>query len=109
VDADVPLNQMGWTVQKSLAQLEPFGYGNREPLFASRHVLVRDARIVGNGHLKLIVSDGQTTWDAIAFRQGDWASKMPRQIDVVYELDASVWNGKERLQLNVKDLRPSEA
>ena len=108
VDAEVRLSEMGWDVQKSLAQLEPFGYGNREPVFVSRNAKVRDVRVVGNGHLKLLLSDGQIVWDAIAFRQGDWASKMPKQIDVVYELDASVWNGKERLQLNVKDLKPSE-
>ena len=108
VDAEARLAEMGWDVQKSLAMLEPFGYGNREPLFVSRNALVRDARVVGNGHLKLTLSDGQIVWDAIAFRQGDWAVKMPKQIDVVYELDASVWNGKERLQLNVKDLKPSE-
>lgn len=108
VDAEARLSEMSWDVQKSLAQLEPFGYGNREPLFVSRNAQVRDARIVGTGHLKLLLSDGQIVWDAIAFRQGDWAVKMPKQIDVVYELDASVWNGKARLQLNVKDLKPSE-
>jgi single-stranded-DNA-specific exonuclease len=68
--------------------LEPFGYGNREPLFLSRRVLVRDSRSVGNGHLKLLLSDGQIVWDAIAFRQGEWAHKVPREIDVCAQLDA---------------------
>jgi len=108
VDAEARLSEMGWDVQKSLALLEPFGYGNREPLFVSRHAAVREARVVGNGHLKLLLDGGEIVWDAIAFRQGDWAAKMPKQIDVVYELDASVWNGKTRLQLNVKDLKPSD-
>lgn len=109
VDAETRLSDMGWDAQKSLTLLEPFGYGNREPLFMSRNAHVRDSRVVGNGHLKLTLSDGQVVWDAIAFRQGDWAVKMPKQIDVVYELDASEWNGRARLQLNVKDLKPSES
>lgn len=109
VDSETTLTQMDWSLQKSLASLEPYGYGNREPLFVSRCVLVRDSRSVGNGHLKLLLSDGQVVWDAIAFRQGDWAPKVPRQIDVVYQLDARVWNGEARLQLNVKDLRPCES
>ncbi len=109
IDAETSLSQIDWVLQKSLITLEPFGYGNREPLFLSRRVLVRDSRSVGNGHLKLLLSDGQVVWDAIAFRQGDWAPKVPREIDVVYQLDARVWNGEARLQLNVKDLRPSDS
>ncbi len=109
VDAETTLAQMDWSLQKALVSLEPFGYGNREPLFLSRRVLVRDSRVVGNGHLKLLLSDGQVVWDAIAFRHGEWAPKVPRQIDLVYQLDARVWNGEARLQLNVRDLRPADA
>jgi len=69
-------------VQKSLEQLAPFGYGNREPIFVSRNVVVREARLVGSEHLKLILSDGQTAWDAIAFRQGSWIGNLSQRIDV---------------------------
>lgn len=105
IDAETSLGEMNWQLQKALQQLAPFGYGNREPIFLSRGVLVRDARLVGTEHLKLLLSDGQIVWDAIAFRQGSWVGNIPKQIDVVYELEARTWNGKERLQLNVKDLR----
>jgi single-stranded-DNA-specific exonuclease len=109
IDAEAGLSQIDWSLQKSLIALEPFGYGNREPLFLSRRVLVRDSRAVGNGHLKLLLSDGKVVWDAIAFRQGDWAPKVPREIDVVYQLDAREWNGQARLQLNVRDFKPPES
>ncbi len=107
VDAEVALSEMNWALQKSLEQLAPFGYGNREPIFVSRNVLVREARLVGTEHLKLILSDGQVVWDAIAFRQGSWLGSLPQRIDVAYQLDARTWNGETRLQLNVKDLRPT--
>jgi single-stranded-DNA-specific exonuclease len=58
-------------------------------------------------HLKLTLSDGRIVWDAIAFHQGQSADQLPRQIDVVYSLEVHEWNGEKRLQLNVKDLRPS--
>ena len=108
VDAETTLGDMNWQLQKSLEQLAPFGYGNREPLFLSRGVAVRDSKIVGNEHLKLLLSDGQVVWDAIAFRQGYWLNDLPRRIDVVYQLEARAFNGESRLQLNVKDLQPSE-
>ena len=109
IDAESLLSDMNWKVQKALEQLAPFGYGNREPVFLSRNVGVRDARIVGNEHLKLTLSDGQLVWDAIAFRQGSWMGSLPPRIDVAYQLEARTWNGEARLQLNVKDIKtPSE-
>jgi len=108
IDAEASLTEMNWSLQKSLEQLAPFGYGNREPIFVSRNVLVRDARVVGTEHLKLLLSDGQAVWDAIAFRQGSWLGNLPPRIDVAYQSEARTWNGEARLQLNVKDIKPTE-
>jgi single-stranded-DNA-specific exonuclease len=106
IDAEVDLSEMNWATYALLEQLEPFGRGNPAPLFLSREVIVRDARVVGEDHLKLTLSDGRAVWDAIAFRQGGWAGKLPHRIDVVYTLEVNEWNEEKRLQLNVKDLRP---
>jgi single-stranded-DNA-specific exonuclease len=109
VDAEVELSEANWATQALLTQLEPCGYANPSPLLLSRRVIVRDARPVGTDerHLKLILSDGRVVWDAIAFHQGQQADQLHRQIDVVYSLEVHEWNGEKRLQLNVKDLRPS--
>jgi single-stranded-DNA-specific exonuclease len=109
VDALAPLAEMNQKLADMLSKFAPFGYGNREPIFASRNVVVRDARIVGTDHLKLMVSDGQIVMDAIAFRQGSWLDRLPPRIDVAYQLEAQVWNGRMRLQLNVKDIQPANA
>lgn len=107
IDAEVDLSEMNWATYALLEQLEPFGYANPVPLLLSRGVIVRDARAVGEDHLKMTLSDGRAVWDAIAFRQGEWAGRLPRRIDVVYTLEVNEWNEERRLQLNVKDLRPS--
>ena len=121
IDAEVELSEMDWATQALLTQLEPCGYANPAPLLLSRRAIVRSARAVGTdgGHLKLSLSDGQARpstvsdaasghhWGAIAFRQGQWAGQLPRHIDVVYSLEVNEWRGEKRLQLNVKDLRPS--
>jgi len=108
VDAEVKLSQMSWELQRELTQLEPCGYANPHPLFLSRNVRVQGQRAVGDGkHLKLVLSDGRITWDGIAFRQGEWAGKLPDQVDIVYHLEVNEWNDQQRLQLNVQDVRPS--
>jgi single-stranded-DNA-specific exonuclease len=109
IDAEASLDEMNWDLQKAIEQLAPFGYGNREPVFLSREVTVRDARLVGNEHLKLVLVDGSVAWDAIAFRQGSWIGSIPARVDIVYHLDTRTWNGEERLQLNVKDIKPANS
>ena len=109
VDAQVALSEMGWHLWESLQKLEPFGFGNREPLFASLNVRLRDSRAVGSdgAHLKVLLSDGDGVWEGIAFRQGDWIDRLPSRVDVAYHLQLNEWRGERRLQLNVQDIRPS--
>lgn len=112
IDIEVPLADLDWEAHSILDQLAPFGYANPMPMLLSREVLVRDHRVVGNDHLKLTLTDGRKIWGAIAFRQGHWAKAwqakdMPERIDVVYTLEVNEWQGERRLQLNVRDLRPS--
>lgn len=86
-----------------LCMFEPFGAANPKPIFATRRMQLEDVRAVGEGkHLKLRV-DGI---DGIGFGLGEWADKiMPGQkIDLAYFLDLNRFNGKEILQLRIKDL-----
>lgn len=105
IDAETSLDDLSWDLQRAIEQLAPFGYGNREPVFLSREVTVRDARLVGNEHLKLLLGDGLAVWDAIAFRQGSWVGSIPPRVDIAYQLESRSWNGEARLQLNVKDIK----
>ncbi|MBM3135306.1 MAG: single-stranded-DNA-specific exonuclease RecJ [Chloroflexi bacterium] len=108
VDAELPLAQASWATYNWVGRLAPFGYANPTPTFLSRRVHVREARVVGNNHLRLKLADGPVVWDAIGFRLGDWAEPVAKHpsIDVVYTLETSQWGAEEPiLQLNVKDLR----
>lgn len=110
VDAEVGLGELNRRLYDWLARLEPFGYANPAPIFMTRRLRVVDSRAVGadRSHLKITLSDGRVRWEAIAFRQAHWLSQLPRYIDVAYYLELNRWNGREQLQLNVRDLRPSE-
>jgi single-stranded-DNA-specific exonuclease len=87
--------------------LQPTGYGNRQPQFITRNLRVTSARSVGrdSAHLKMIVTDGKITFDAIAFRLGQWLEHMPPAVDLMYTFETNEFNGRISLQLNVKDIR----
>lgn len=110
-DAEVKLSDLHPSLLKDLEWLEPTGFGNPRSRFVSRQVRVSHYRLVGQNqeHLKLTLTDGRITFDAIAFRQGYWASAMPPYIDVLFTFETNEYNGQKTLQLNVQDLRPAGA
>lgn len=111
VDAEVALNAVTFDLAKTLRQFEPCGYGNPAPVLASRGVRVVSSRFVGAEaqHLKLNLSDGWGSVEAIAFNQGDLRGRVPAMVDLAYVVEINEWNGEQRLQLNVRDLRPAGA
>lgn len=106
-DVEIPLGELKPEILQWLEWLQPTGYGNPQAVFVSRRLKVADCRAVGKdcAHLKLTVSDGSIYYDAIAFRQGHWYSRMPRFIDLLYTFETNEFNGRTTLQLNVKDLK----
>jgi len=106
-DAEVQLVDLRPVLIKELNWLQPTGQKNPDPVFVSRKVSVRGARTVGkdSNHLKLILSDGKITFDAIAFRFGHLVSEIPGMIDIMFAFELNEFNGRQTLQLNIKDLK----
>ena len=108
-DLEIQLSNLLPEIIEQLEILQPTGYGNPQAVFVSRELKVNDHRLVGRdgSHLKMTVSDGWITYDAIAFRQGHWHVDMPLFVDLMYTFEKNEFNGKESLQLKIKDIKPS--
>jgi single-stranded-DNA-specific exonuclease len=106
-DMEVPLYEMKPEVLKYLDYLQPTGYGNPDAVFVSRNLQVKASRTVGAEakHLKLTLSDGRVTFDAIGFRLGNLKENLPARVDVMYTFETNEFNGRTSLQLNLKDLK----
>lgn len=110
IDAEAEMIDLTLALAENIRKLEPMGTDNPEPIFMTRRLRVVEPRRVGNdgSHLKLRLSDGPLTMDAIAFRFGDWYAHLPPYVDVLYNLQINEWNGRITPQMNVVDIRPSE-
>jgi single-stranded-DNA-specific exonuclease len=108
-DLEVSLSDLHPGLLDELEGLQPTGYGNPQAVFISRDLRVTGHRAVGkdSAHLKLIVTDGWVTFDAIAFRQGSWLRHMPERVDLLYTFEKNEYNGLTSLQLNVRDIKPA--
>ncbi len=110
VHAEVGLNELSWELLADLAQLEPFGQANPQPILMSRDVQVVDVRSRGadKQHMSLSLrKDGGPRYEAIAFRLGHLADALRRhpRIDLLYTLEVNEWHGERTLQINIKDFR----
>ena len=57
--------------------------------------------------MKLLLTDGRFTLDAIGFRLGSLLNELPTLVDVVFTFEANEYNGRTNLQLNLKDIKPA--
>ena len=114
IDAEGAPTRIAAELNSHMTKLEPFGEGNRKPVFLARNMRVISSRRVGDGsHLRLLLaeSDTGTEWNAIAFRQGDNAGQARGEIDVAFQFQENDGgpnsNRPTTLELNVQDFRPS--
>jgi single-stranded-DNA-specific exonuclease len=108
LDAVLPLAGITREVVAEFAALAPFGHDNPKPLVATRGVFMNGRRRVGSdgAHLKFEAYDGLTSLPAIAFRCPDVsrASGTESAVDLAYHIELDEWQGRERMQLQVRDL-----
>lgn len=96
---------------RDLMAFAPFGEGNPEPVFTLENMVVREARLVGNGakHLKLslVPQGGIKCFDAIGFSFGTNFPDLKENdvLDVAFTLDENTWNGSTSLQLKLVDMK----
>ena len=112
IDAETTLAAMTPELAAALARLEPHGPGNPEPALLARDVEVQGVGLVGDpvrSHLKLRLRQDGRTLAALGFRLGHLPVRPGMRADVVFTPRLSVWQGVERLRLEVLALRQTAA
>jgi single-stranded-DNA-specific exonuclease len=117
IDAEVDFSDIHFGLTKEFEMLEPFGFGNPEPLLGSRGLEVLFPRIVKNNHLKMKLRQKSHALEAIGFDmataystvllQGETSAAEAPTVDAVFTPFINEWEGATYLQLNLKAIRPS--
>ena len=107
IDAKIDFNDINKNIVESLKQLEPFGEGNKMPIFAFKNLKIDSIRALSEGkHLKLTLKDNNTIINAIGFNIGNLAEeyRIGDKVDVAGVLEINTFNGVDNLQINIKDI-----
>lgn len=89
--------------------LAPFGAGNPEPRFALAACKIVKSKVVGEKHLSLILQQGSTRVQAIAFRAMEnnmghiLLEGIGQHFHFAGTIKAEEWNGNRRVQMQVFD------
>lgn len=113
VDLVCALEEISLHTIEQLSLLEPFGASNPSPRVLLKGTKLGDRRAIGKDarHLKLSLRGKTGSLDAIGFGFGELASGLSGQsvIDVIGELSVNEWNGTRKPQLQIQDMRSSDA
>lgn len=118
IDEELPLSKVTPDLLKELAQLEPFGQGNPEPVFAALNVnLVLPPRIIKDKHIKLRVKQRingfreSFNYEAVGWRMADRLTAENLQpgdrLDLVFKVAMNFHPDFGGLELALEDFRRS--
>ena len=110
IDEEISLKDIDIKAVQELSLLEPFGEANKMPLFLYKNLKINSIRSLSEGkHIKLTLQDNHFYIDAIGFNLGHLAEEyqIGDKIDVVGTLEINSFNGRESVQINLKDVRKS--
>ncbi|MEB3281062.1 MAG: single-stranded-DNA-specific exonuclease RecJ [Lyngbya sp.] len=113
VDVQANLKQINFDLYHQIDRLHPCGIENDPPIFWTPNVRIVKQKTVGNGHIKLTLSQDNLSEqritalpniDAIAWRWGDYFP-LPSQLDIAYQLRTNDWQGQTSLELEIVGVR----
>jgi single-stranded-DNA-specific exonuclease len=113
IDLDISLRQITDTFAREIEIFAPFGEGNPSPLFLSRHIKVagRPQPLGSQGkHFSFFASQDNVAFRAVVFNNTEWMERMEKGTgywDMVYSVRRNDFYDPPRLELHVKDMRPS--
>ncbi len=117
IDQELKFSDIDNKFFKILHQFQPFGPDNMAPVFMTTRVFdTGSGRVVGSSgeHLKLdLISEdtGTNSISAIAFGLGNKADLIAdgKALDIAYSVEMNEFKGVKTLQLNIRDMKSSDA
>lgn len=104
LDAELSPEDLNEQLLCFLETMKPFGMGNPEPVFLVRKLQVMQCRILKETHLKLRLRSGDIILEAIGFKMAGRTAETDT-VDIVCVPERNIWQGRETVQLRLKDIR----
>lgn len=113
IDAEIDSKDITNEVMQWLEKLEPYGQGNKEPVFFMKKVFKYQVEtFVGKNfnHLKCVFEKNGLIFEAIGYNMKEYKSLMAEndKFDILFSLVHNTWKNTKVIQLNLKDIKKSD-
>lgn len=109
IDAPLPLTRIDSRLLAGLDALEPFGTGNRRPVFHAEAVEVVDGpRVIKERHMGMTVRQGSARFRAMAWRaaeRADFVRERQGGLNIAFSLTENTWRDETFVELSVADIK----
>lgn len=95
---------------EKLNYLEPYGSGNREPIFGFQDFKVSKVIATNNNHVKVVLKKGNFYIDGISFNSknkdiGNYLMNYKKPFNVTGKIKLNEWNGRSKIELIIDDIQ----
>ena len=113
VDAVLSLEEIGRSLYSRMALLEPFGTENPVPSFLSQGVKLQEVKVIGKekNHVRFRAVQGKGRIEGVGFGFAEVLESVDPGadlFDIAYELNLNTWNGRDKLEIKLLDIRLAE-
>ncbi len=110
-DMEVTCRELTAENVELLSRLEPFGEGNRQPVFLLKNCIIRSKRALKDGkYVSFEASSGGTVLKFLSFRIpfAEFYAEIGSSVDIMAVAEINEYNGSTGVNLKVQEIRPSD-
>jgi single-stranded-DNA-specific exonuclease len=110
LDTLLQLEEINLYLYNQMALLEPFGAENPVPCFISEAVQIQEVKLIGKDktHIRFRAKQGKGQIEGVGFGLAEVIESVDvatERFDIAYELNLNTWNGREKLEIKMLDIR----
>ncbi len=109
IDSRVTLSAIDQSLMDGVTSLEPFGAGNRRPVFHADPVEIVDGpHTMKDVHLRMTVKQGRSRFRAVSWRDADrqrFYQDHSDALNLAFSLTENTFRGRTSIELNVADVK----
>ena len=114
VDAELPGSYLNEDLDRIIEKLEPYGEAFPSLIFQTNGMEIENIELVGKEgtHLKMLLSTAEKKWPALFWNSVERYKKdfnRSDNIDILFKLEKNYYRNRQTLQLNIQDLKRSDA
>ena len=113
IDKQIPIQKVSYEFFKVMELLKPFGFGNPNPTFQTKNVMLENIKFIGESKNHIMFDfkqKGFTNKNAVWFGAGEYFKELNENLfyDIVYKLKVETYQDKFYTKVYIDDMKKSK-